>query len=433
MRPLLGDRPFPGLPKFLWFDNGSSGDGSSGSGGDASGSSGTAAATGDAATAAGIAGQAAAAGYGFGSGMGTGGAPAGTSTTGTGGFGSFGGGGSTGFGGGSATGTSVGMGPGSAASGSGGGAGTAGGGTTSGGGGTTGGGAATGPGAATGGAATGGGGGTAAGGSSASPGLTADVIAQLNAAFGASPGNALRGAVNLSQLDFGSGGATTGVPSFGVPEGVGGQGAAPVGQVSTSALGPAGYSSNAISSLNSQLAALARSAGQTFGTSLGNAGTTDQVSPPGQRRGGVPAYQGVPATTMGYPAAGLATTPSGTVAPSGNAPNGSTVGQATINAPPTNPDAPAVGSHNAGGDQGLSGLASAASTAVNQSNPSVTGGATSAPTSPTSPNAPIGGGDILQTIMSLVMSYPPLLQLAQSALTGSPNANRPQNVLSGGA
>jgi hypothetical protein len=243
MRPLLDLQFFADLPKFLWFDNGDGGDGSSGSGGDASG--GDAGSPGSAS--AGPSGQGGTA-TGAPAGMGVSGeaaAPAGTSATapgtgpGTGtatadaGFGGQGGS-PGGVSGGVAA--SVGAGPGGAASGGaapGGAGGTAGSSTS--GGGTGGPGAATGAGGgATGGpgAATGGGGGTAAGGS----GISASVRAALQNLLGGNPADALRGAVRNSAIDFGP----PGVPSLGVPEGVGGQGAAPRGTVSVSSLGPPG-------------------------------------------------------------------------------------------------------------------------------------------------------------------------------------------------
>jgi hypothetical protein len=54
--------------------------------------------------------------------------------------------------------------------------------------------------------------------------------------LGGNPTDALRGAVRNAEIGFGP----PGVPSLGVPEGVGGQGAAPRGTVSVSSLGPPG-------------------------------------------------------------------------------------------------------------------------------------------------------------------------------------------------
>jgi hypothetical protein len=250
MRPVFDPRLFPGLPKFLWFDNGSGGDGGDGGDGSSSSSSSTSAA--DASSAA-----ADAAAAGFGGVGGNTGAPAGTTTTAT---------ADNAFGGqaapsGPAGGTSGGV----ASSVSFGGQGAANAGTTAGGGASTGGpGAATGgpggggPGAATGGAggtggpgaATGGGGGTASGGS----GISGSVRSALQALLGGNPADALRGAVRNSAIDFGP----PGVPSLGVPEGVGGQGAAPVGQVSVSPLGEPGPN-------------LAQLAHQLFGSAAANA------------------------------------------------------------------------------------------------------------------------------------------------------------------
>jgi hypothetical protein len=116
---------------------------------------------------------------------------------------------------------------------------------------------------------------------------------------------------------------------------------------------------------------------------------------------------------MGFPAAGLASTPRGGFAPSGNAPNGSTIGQATVSAPATNPDAPAVGSSNAVSGMGsaadASSLASAASNAASQS----------------APTAATPGGEradsLLQLIMSLVSGGaggPQLSNLARTLTMG---------------
>src|SRR5580693_3134635 len=247
MRPVFDPRFFPGLPKFLWFDDGSASDG--GGGGNA-GPGGDAASTGG--------GTGATTGVGSGAAPGTSTSNADAAASGMGGVGSAGQAASVGgssdaadaFGGGggqtsvsvagpananagvtdaAAQGMAFGGGGGSTARG-GGGAATGGGqGGGGGAGAATGGGGTGGPGAA-----TGGGGGTAAGGS----GFSASVRAALQALLGGNPADALRGAVRNSQLDFGGGGATTGVPSLGVPEGVGGQGAAPVGQVTVSPLGP---------------------------------------------------------------------------------------------------------------------------------------------------------------------------------------------------
>ena len=117
---------------------------------------------------------------------------------------------------------------------------------------------------------------------------------------------------------------------------------------------------------------------------------------------------------MGFPAAALASTPRGGVTSSLGAPNGSTVGQATISAPATNPDAPAVGSVNAGG------LASAATNAQSQTN-STSGGTTAAPAPSTVAQVQASSpdlGSIFQLIMSLVSGGaggPQLSNLAQAA------------------
>jgi hypothetical protein len=417
MRPVFDPRLFPGLPKFLWFDNGdgSSSSGSSdGTGGDASGVGGVAAGPGS-------------------------GAPAGTSTTsadaaaaGIGGVGSGGqadavGGSSdaaNAFGGGGGQ-TSVTAAPGNAnagvtdaaaqgmAFGGGGGGSTARGGAATGGGGAGGGG----PGAATGGggtggpgAATGGGGGTAAGGS----GFSASVRAALQNLLGGNPTDALRGAVRNSQLDFGGGGATTGVPSLGVPAGVGGPGAAPTGQVAISQLGPPGPSLTTLAHelAGSQAAAAARGSIGTdtsslFGptnTTRGSGSSTaapDNLGPAmAVLRGGLQAQQG----GMGFPSL-EGVSPGLTAAPAGP-----TQGYPSVIGPagPNGPSAFASNANNSPGGQ-TSGLGSAAPASQTVSSPA-------SPNAPTQPD--IGG--LLQLVLSLVMGGNPGPQLSQLASRVAP-------------
>jgi hypothetical protein len=402
MRPLLDLRFFADLPKFIWFDNGD------GSGGDSSGGN------------AGPGGDASATGGGTGAttGVGSGAAP-GTSTTsadaaaaGIGGVGSAGQAASVGgssdaasaFGGGGGQ-TSVTAGPGNAnagvtdaaaqgmAFGGGGGGSTA----RGGGGAATGGGSTGGPGAATGGggtggpgAATGGGGGTAAGGS----GISASVRSALQALLGGNPADALRGAVNQSQLDFGG---VAGVPSLGVPEGVGGPGAAPVGQVTVSPLGPP--SPNLVS-LAQQL--FGPSAAQAARGSGSSTAAPDNLGPGmAVLRGEAQAQQG----GMGFPSI-EGVSPGLTAAPAGP-----TQGYPSVIGPagPNGPSAFASNADNSPGGQ-TSGLGSAAPAAT-------------AVSSPASPNAPptqpdIGG--LIQLVMSLVMGGNPGPQLTQLAAQARP-------------
>ena len=121
---------------------------------------------------------------------------------------------------------------------------------------------------------------------------------------------ALRGAVNQNAISFGP----PGVPSLGVPEGVGGQGAAPVGAVTTSALGPpgtgsspgspTGLSPSVVADINAQMQAYAHQKGYLSGM-------------------GTPGFPNPPSGTnaLGFPAAnpsiGPGGAPQGTVAPPG--------------------------------------------------------------------------------------------------------------------
>jgi hypothetical protein len=384
MRP-VDQRLFPGLPKFLWFDNGDSGGSSDGPGGPGTSSTST---------------GGAAPGTGGVTGGGDAASNAAAATSVGGQASSFGGQAGPSGPASSATGSSVSANapgaPGTGGAAPGGAGGTAGSSGSSGG--TGGPGAATGAGggAATGGpgAATGGGGGTAAGGS----GISASVRDAINAAFGggATPTDALRGAVRNSQLDFGG---VAGVPSLGVPEGVGGQGAAPVGQVTVSPLGPP--SPNLVSLaqqlFGSSAAQAARGSGSSTATSANLGPTLGGQAP-------------TAATTMGFPAAGLANTPGGGVAPSNAAPVGSTIGQATISSPSGGPNAPAVMAQNADAD-GTSGLGSAAPASQ----------AVSSPSSPSAPNT-VDIGGLLQLVLSLVMGGNPGPQLSQLARTARPQA-----------
>jgi hypothetical protein len=393
MRPVFDPRLFPGLPKFLWFDNGD------GSGGDSSGPGGDAASTGG--------------GTGATTGVGSGAAP-GTSTTsadaaaaGIGGVGSAGQAASVGgssdaasaFGGGGGQ-TSVTAAPGNAnagvsdaaaqgmAFGGGGGGSTA----RGGGGAAPGGGSTGGPGAATGGggtggpgAATGGGGGTAAGGS----GISASVRSALQALLGGNPTDALRGAVRNSALDFGG---VAGVPSLGVPEGVGGTGAAPVGQVTVSPLGPP----SSLTSIAQQL--FGPSAGKAAPSSGSSTAAPDNLGPAmALLRGGLQAQQG----GMGFPSI-EGVSPGLTAAPAGP-----TQGFPSVIGPagPNGPSAFASNVDNAPSGQ-TSGLGSAAPASA----------AVSSPATPAPPTQPDIGG-LLQLVMSLVMggnSGPQLSQLAQN-------------------
>jgi hypothetical protein len=126
---------------------------------------------------------------------------------------------------------------------------------------------------------------------------------------------------------------------------------------------------------------------------------------------------------MGAPAAGLAHTPTGGYTSSLGAPTGSNVGQATINAPPTNPNVPAVGSHNANGGigGGAGGIGSDA----------VAGGSSpnAPPGTPTDANTPgaAGGPDIMQVIANLLSGHggPALSQLAATIFGAPPGYGVP--------
>jgi hypothetical protein len=406
MRPLLDLRFFADLPKFLWFDNGSgdgsSGDGSSGPGGDAASTGGGTGAT---------------------TGVGSGAAP-GTSTTTSGGA-APGTGGVTGggdaaanaaaaaaaggnadaasaFGGGGGGQTSVTAGaPGDANAGvaqgaaqgfATGGAGSSTGGSARGGGpgaATGGGGAATGgPGAA-----TGGGGGTAAGGS----GISASVRAALQNLLGGNPADALRGAVNQSQLDFGG---VAGVPSLGVPEGVGGPGAAPTGVVTVSPLGPP----SSLTSIAQQL--FGPSAGKAAPSSGSSTAAPDNLGPAmALLRGGLQAQQG----GMGFPSI-EGVSPGLTAAPAGP-----TQGFPSVIGPagPNGPSAFASNADNSPVGQ-TSGLGAAAPTSA----------AVSSPASPNAPTQPDIGG-LLQLVLSLVLGGNPGPQLAQLAGQARPQLAQP--------
>ena len=386
MRPVLDPRLFPGLPKFLWFDDGSS-DGSGGPGGDSG--PGSAAGVGDSgpggtSTSVGTTGAPAGTGA-----PGTGGAPAGVSSTGTGSFGG-GMGGEAGPAG-SATGTSVGMGPGTSTAGTSAAAANA---APGGAGGVSTGGVG-GPGAATGGggtggpgAATGGGGGTAAGGSGfgAVRGMNPAVVNNIIAAslMGVPPGYA------------------TGVQTA-------------VSPVTVSSLGPPSPRSS-LSDIAQQVFGKGGAAAQQGGASTA-APAPNLFAPTlgGAAPGGTP--------NMGAPAAGLAHTPTGGYTSSLGAPTGSNVGQATINAPPTNPNVPAVGSHNANGGigGGAGGIGSDA----------VAGGSSpnAPPGTPTDANTPgaAGGPDIMQVIANLLSGHggPALSQLAATIFGAPPGYGVP--------
>lgn len=408
MRPVFDPRFFPGLPKFLWFDDGSGGD-SGGGGGDASGPGGDAASTGG--------GTGATTGVGSGAAPGTSTTSADAAATGMGGVGSagqaasvggssdaasaFGGGGAagpsdsaTGFGG------SVGMGPGTASSGAGpaGGVGASGG--TGAATGAAGGGGGGGPGAATGGggtggpgAATGGGGGTAAGGS----GISASVRSALQALLGGNPTDALRGAVRNSQLDFGP----PGFADLGVPEGVGGPGAAPTGVVTVSPLGPP--SPNLVSLAQQLFGSTAAQAARGSGSSTAAPANPTQTA---MLRGKATLGTGDPnasPTNMGYPSI-EGVSPGLTAAPAGP-----TQGSPSVIGPagPNGPSAFASNAENAPAPTSGLGSAAPASQAV------------SSPASPNAPTQPDIGG-LLQLVMSLVLGGNPGPQLTQLAAQARP-------------
>jgi hypothetical protein len=399
MRPVFDPRLFPGLPKFLWFDDGSSSDGGGGGpGGDAASTGGgTGATTGVGSGAAPGTSTTTSGGAAPGSGGVTGGGDAAANAAAAAAVGgssdaasAFGGGGgqtSVAFGGGQTnTGVTDAAAQGMAFGGGGGGS------TARGGGGSTGGpGAATGAGGTGGpGAATGGGGGTAAGGSA----ISASVRSALQQLLGGNPADALRGAVRNSQLDFGGGGATTGVPSLGVPEGVGGTGAAPVGKVAISPIGPPSLTSIAQ---------------QVFGPSRGKAAPSsgsstaapDNLGPAmAVLRGEAQAQQG----GMGFPSI-EGVSPGLTAAPAGP-----TQGSPSVIGP-AGPDGPSAFASNMDtAPAPTSGLGSAAPASA----------AVSSPASPNAPTQPDIGG-LLQLVLSLVLGGNPGPQLTQLA-----QASRPQ-------
>jgi hypothetical protein len=244
------------------------------------------------------------------------------------------------------------------------------------------------------GAATGGGGGTAAGGS----GISASVVQALNNLLGGNPADALRGAVNNAAIDFGGGGASTGVPSLGVPEGVGGPGAAPTGTVAVNSLGPPSLNSSVVSALNSALEGLAQQAyakslqgGQTMGFPA-----IEGASPGLGGFGGSPAS---PGPTQGSPSM---IGPAGPDGPSVAASEAST-GQAA---------APAVASAANQGIGPAAQTAQAQTNAATQAPSTVSTPTTTAPSSPTSPDM----GGIFQLLLGLFGGQPELTNLALNAL-----------------
>ena len=182
--------------------------------------------------------------------------------------------------------------------------------------------------------------------------------------------------------------------------------AAPVGAVETSGLtgmGVRGVPASVVTAINSAFGSSpATGAPQSGGIST--APTLGGQAP-------------TAATTMGFPAAGLANTPGGGVAPSNAAPVGSTIGQATISSPSGGPNAPSAMATNAGegGGGGVSGLASAAHAAAQQGTPAAP--STVAQVQQSTPDV----GSIFDLIMSLVSGGaggPQLSNLARNATQG---------------
>jgi hypothetical protein len=370
MRPVLDPRLFPGLPKFLWFDDGDGGDG--GTGGDSS----------SAASAAAAAAAANAAGFG-GSPGGPSGAPAGTSSTGTGSFGGQGaddGGGTTGSVGGGVTGSVSFGGQGTsnaganaaaanAAPGGAGGVGTSG---------ATGGGGATSPGAA-----TGGGGGTAAGGSGGVRGMNPAVVNSLISAglMGVPPGvlsgvNTATTPVNVSPLSAPNQSAFAAFPS-------------------------------AVSQANSGLSSLAQQvfgAGSSAAPGPNNPSLVGKVSAQTGPTMGFPAYEGASPGLGGF--GGHAASPGPTqgspsvIGPAG--PNGPSAFASNMDTAPGPTAAPTANENS---------LAQAAKTAQAQTNATTT----TAPSSPSSQNT--AGGPLFQLILGLLGGTPSLNNLARSAGT----------------
>jgi hypothetical protein len=183
--------------------------------------------------------------------------------------------------------------------------------------------------------------------------------------------------------------------------------AAPVGQVAVNSLGtaPRGLSASAVSSLNSQLAALAQTVMGNpglFGPTLGGQGP--------QGGGGVATAN----QTMGFPAI-EGVSPGVTAAPAGP-----TQGSPSMIGP-AGPNGPSVAASNAGPAQAVApavaGLGPAAQTAQAQTNAATQAPSTTSTPTTTSPTTPDMGG-IFQLLLGLFGGQPELTNLALNALMG---------------
>jgi hypothetical protein len=378
MRPIFDPRFFPGLPKFLWFDDGTGGDAS---GGDASagpgGNSGVGGSGGSSATDSGGGDDAAPSGNtGFGSSVSADNANTGAPT------------GEVSAAAQASVNASAAQAAAQAAANQGGGGGVAAPGAAPGGGVST---SAVGHSGV-----TGGGGGTASGGSGPGVGQGTNPAVQnllgIASLLGLGPGGALSGA------GIGSGMAVAGGPG---PTGMEGGGR---GSVNSPALGVPGVTQ----SLNQGLAQLAAAAGFGFGN------TAPTLGGQGPRGGGGVATAN---QTMGFPSI-EGVSPGLTAAPAGP-----TQGSPSMIGP-AGPNGPSVAAQNAaapapttaqGTDTGVTGLAPAASTALAQT--PVSPNPAAPPTSPAG-LSPSDIGTILQTLLGAIAERPQLPQLAQNAAMG---------------
>jgi hypothetical protein len=244
--------------------------------------------------------------------------------------------------------------------------------------------------------------------------------------LGGNPADALRGAVRNAQVDFG----VPGVPSLGVPEGVGGQGAAPVGQVTVSPLGEPGPNLATLaqqlfggqaaqaarggigSDTTSPATNTTRSSGSSTATSA-NTGPTSGGNAPGVGGAAVGGGLGGPAD-FGPARGSMGDVSTAAVGPNAALGGGPGNASETATGTPANaaPTATTVAAPSpAAVTSGLGSSAPAA--AANAASPS-------SPTSPNAPNAPapVDMGGLLNLVLSLVMGGnpgPQLTQLAQAA------------------
>jgi hypothetical protein len=185
--------------------------------------------------------------------------------------------------------------------------------------------------------------------------------------------------------------------------------AAPVGQVAVSPLGvaPRGLSASAVSSLNSQLSALAQAVMANPGLFGPPANPTQTAMLRGTATLGTGDPNAAP-TNMGYPSV-EGVSPGVTAAPAGP-----TQGSPSV-VGPAGPNGPSVAASEVG--DVASGLGPAAQTAQAQTNAATPSSTTSTPATtapPSSPTTPDMGG-IFQLLLSLFAGQPELSNLAQNA------------------